>query len=187
MTFLENATLLQLYSFLIYLVSGIIIGIFFDVFRILRKSFHTSDLLTYIEDIIFWIITGLFLFSKIVLLFNALLFQISDGEIRIYNIIALLLGGILYLLTMSKIFIKINVKIMTFIKSLLHNIVLIPLKGLFFIIKKLFTPFTFFVINVKKIILNPSKKLKRLAKKKNKKQKVVTERRILRKNVEKYN
>lgn len=179
MTFLENATLLQLYSFLIYLVSGIIIGIFFDVFRILRKSFHTSDLLTYIEDIIFWIITGLFLLF--------VLFQISDGEIRIYNIIALLLGGILYLLTMSKIFIKINVKIMTFIKSLLHNIVLIPLKGLFFIIKKLFTPFTFFVINVKKIILNPSKKLKRLAKKKNKKQKVVTERRILRKNVEKYN
>ena len=152
MTFLENATLLQLYSFLIYLVSGIIIGIFFDVFRILRKSFHTSDLLTYIEDIIFSIITGLFLLF--------VLFQISDGEIRIYNIIALLLGGILYLLTMSKIFIKINVKIMTFVKSLLHNIVLIPLKGLFFIIKKLFTPFTFFVINVKKIILNPSKKLK---------------------------
>ena len=38
----------QAYLFLIFMVNGIIIGILFDFFRILRKSFKTADLITYI-------------------------------------------------------------------------------------------------------------------------------------------
>ena len=40
-------------------MNGVIIGILFDFFRILRKSFKTPDFVTYIEDVIFWILTGL--------------------------------------------------------------------------------------------------------------------------------
>ena len=48
----------QAYLFLIFIANGIIIGILFDFFRILRKTFKTSDMITYVEDLLFWILTG---------------------------------------------------------------------------------------------------------------------------------
>lgn len=57
----------QAYAFMMFIVNGIIIGILFDCFRILRQSFKTSDMVTYVEDILFWILTGIttlyFIFS----------------------------------------------------------------------------------------------------------------------------
>ena len=105
----------QLCVFLIYVVSGIGISIFFDIFRVLRKSIKTSNLITYIEDAIFWIIVGLFLIWEI--------FTISYGELRSYIFIGLLVGVILYLATISKYFIKINVKVLNFVKSILLKII----------------------------------------------------------------
>ena len=55
----------QAYLFLIFTINGIVIGILFDIFRILRKSFKTSDTITYIEDILFWILTGLILLYSV--------------------------------------------------------------------------------------------------------------------------
>ena len=175
---MENTILLQLYSFFIFGISGIVIGILFDIFRILRKSFRTPDIVTYIEDVLFWLLTGFFLLF--------VLFKINDGEIRIYNIVGILLGSILYMLTISKYFIKINVSVITFIKNILYHILIYPAKLISFLLRKICKPFTFFVINVKKILLNPSKKVKKIRKKKKKQQKIATERRILEKNVEKY-
>ena len=51
--------------FLIFVINGIIIGLVFDIFRILRKSFKTSDIITTIEDILFWIITGIIILYSI--------------------------------------------------------------------------------------------------------------------------
>ncbi len=47
----------QVKLFFIFIINGLIIGLLFDFFRILRKSFNTKDLITYIQDIIFWIIS----------------------------------------------------------------------------------------------------------------------------------
>lgn len=146
---MENGILTQLYSILVFIISGIFIGIFFDIFRILRKSFHTSDIITYIEDALFWLITGLFLIFVI--------FNFTNGEIRIYNIIGLILGSLLYMILISKIFIKINVKIVLFIKKIvisITKILIIPIQFLAKILQKIFKPFTFFVINTKNILLN---------------------------------
>ena len=92
----------QLYTLLVFIISGSIIGILFDLFRILRKSFKTPDIITYIEDILFWIITGLFLLY--------IIFKYSFGEIRIYMFISLIIGLVTYFLTVSKYFIRLNVK-----------------------------------------------------------------------------
>lgn len=146
---MENGILTQLYSMLVFIISGIFIGIFFDIFRILRKSFHTPDIITYIEDVLFWLITGLFLIFVI--------FNFTNGEIRIYNIIGLILGSLLYMILISKIFIKINVKIVLFIKKIvisITKILIIPIQFLAKILQKIFKPFTFFVINTKNILLN---------------------------------
>lgn len=146
---MENGILTQLYSMLVFIISGIFIGIFFDIFRILRKSFRTPDIITYIEDALFWLITGLFLIF--------IIFNFTNGEIRIYNIIGLILGSLLYMILISKIFIKVNVKIVLFIKKIVTSIakiLIIPIQFLAKISQKIFKPFTFFVINTKNILLN---------------------------------
>lgn len=48
--------------FLIFTINGIVIGLLFDFFRILRKSFNTNDIITYIEDILFWILARFYIF-----------------------------------------------------------------------------------------------------------------------------
>lgn len=176
---MNNTIILQLYYFLIYMLSGAMIGILFDFFRILRKSFNTPDFITYIEDILFCILTG------IILLF--VLFNFSNGQIRIYNIFAILLGSAFYMILISKYFIKINVKIIVTIKNIvikIINILLIPLKILFTLFRKLITPFTFLVINIRKMTINSTRKINN--KVKNNK-KILIKRRNLNNNVEKYN
>lgn len=180
---MNNMALIQLYSFTIYIISGIIIGIFFDVFRILRRSFKTSDIITYIEDILFWIFSGIFLLFVV--------FKFNNGEIRSYIIIGLLCGILIYMLTISKYFIKVNVKILTFLKNIiakLISIILFPLKVILNIFRKIFfKPFTFFVININKKCIDFCKKIKNNLKRTKKIKKKATERRILKRNVEKYN
>ncbi len=127
----------QLWLFLIYMASGIAICAFFDIFRSLRKSIKTSNIITYIEDVIFFIIVGYFLILEIL--------KLNFGELRLYIFIGLALGGIIYLLTVSKYLIKINVKILTFFK----NILLTVIRFIINIFKK---PILFICINIKKII-----------------------------------
>ena len=133
----------QAYLFLIFMVNGIIIGILFDFFRILRKSFKTADLITYIEDILFWILTGIILLYSI--------FVFNNGEIRLFMFLAVILGTIIYMLIASKYVIKINVTIIKFIKKIL----LVPINFIAKILRKIFfKPISFVIINIKKISTN---------------------------------
>lgn len=52
----------QVYLFFIFTINGLIISLLFDFFRILRKAFNTKDIVTYLEDIIFWILTRFYNF-----------------------------------------------------------------------------------------------------------------------------
>lgn len=150
----------QAYLFLIFSINGILIGILFDIFRILRRSFKTKDIVTYIEDIIFWILTGLLILYSI--------FTFSNGELRLYMFIGIFIGCILYMLLLSKYFININVKIVLFIKKVLTKILLvliIPFKIIFkFLRKILFKPIHFVTINTKKILIHKLKNIKKLSK-----------------------
>ena len=98
----------QLYTLFVFILSVGVIGILFDLFRILRKSFKTPDIITYIEDILFWILTGLFLLY--------IIFKYSFGQLRIYMFVSLIIGIVIYFLTISKYFIKLNVKIIRIYK-----------------------------------------------------------------------
>jgi spore cortex biosynthesis protein YabQ len=98
----------QLYTLFVFILSGAVIGILFDLFRILRKSFKTPDIITYIEDILFWILTGLFLLY--------IIFKYSFGQLRIYMFVSLIIGIVIYFLTISKYFIKLNIKIIRIYK-----------------------------------------------------------------------
>ena len=133
----------QLYIFGSFLLTGFSIGILFDIFRILRKSFKTWDWITYIEDFLFWILTGL------ILLFS--IFTFNEGELRGYIFIAIMLGIILYLLILSKYFIWLATKIITLVKK----IIFYPIKVCAnFLQKHIFLPLN---IKIKEIYTKISK------------------------------
>lgn len=136
--------------FLIFTIDGVLIGIIFDIFRILRKTIKTSDFVTYIEDFLFWIITSIILFYSI--------FTYNNGELRFFMFLAVILGFVLYICTISSYLIKINVKIINVIKRIflkLFEIIYKPLIKTFKILKKvIFKPILFVSINIRKNIKN---------------------------------
>ena len=150
----------QAYLFLIFTINGIIIGLLFDIFRILRRSFKTADIITYIQDILFWILTGLILLYSI--------FTFSDGEVRFYMFIGVFLGCLIYMLMFSKYFIKINVKIVITMKKIVGkiiSIVIFPLKTIIKFAKKtFFKPINIITINIKKFAKDCHKKVKNIQK-----------------------
>ena len=142
--------------FLVFTINGIIIGILFDIFRILRKSFKTSDIITYFEDLIFWIATGILLLYSI--------FTFSNGEVRFYMFLAVFFGCIIYMLLLSKYFIQINVKIIQILKKAISTIIsfiILPIKVIIKFLKKIFfKPIKLITINIKKIKFDIQKNIK---------------------------
>lgn len=117
----------QIKVLLIFSLSGIAIGTVFDIFRIQRKIVKTHDIITYIQDALFWIISSVILIITIV--------QYTDGEIRSYMILGLFIGIFVYFLLISKLFIKIALYIAKIIKKIVSKI-LYPFKKIYKIIKK---------------------------------------------------
>ena len=129
----------QTYLFIVFTIVGIIIGILFDIFRILRKSFKTKDIVTYIEDVLFWILTG------IIILFS--MYKFSNGELRFFMIIGIIMGTLIYMITFSKYVIKISV----FVINIFKRWILYPFKLFIKISKKIiFRPIFIICINFKK-------------------------------------
>ena len=120
----------QVYVFVVFILNGFLIGIIFDCFRILRKSFKTPDFVTYIEDVLFGIITGLLILYSIL--------KFNNGELRLFLFIGIFLGLLLYLLVFSKVFIKISVFIISTIKKIINYIILIPVKFICKLIRRIF-------------------------------------------------
>ena len=140
----------QTYLFIVFTIVGIIIGVLFDIFRIPRKSFKTKDIVTYIEDILFWILTG------IIILFS--MYKFSNGELRFFMIIGIIMGTLMYMITFSRYVIKISV----FIIKIIKTIIVYPVKVVEKILKKIIIrPIFIICINFKKNFINFVKKNKK--------------------------
>lgn len=105
----------QAYLFFIFIVNGLTIGLLFDFFRIMRLSFKTSDILTYVEDILFWVLTG------VIVLYSIFIF--NNGEIRFYIFLGIALGVSLYITIFSNSIIKFGVIIIGFFKKIFSKII----------------------------------------------------------------
>ena len=79
---------MQVSSFLTALCIGLILGIIFDLFRVIRTTFHLHTIATSILDILYWIIALVIAFT--------LLIMSNWGEFRFYIFIGITLGGGLY-------------------------------------------------------------------------------------------
>ena len=102
--------------FLSFVLIGLIIGFLFDFFRILLRSYKTPDAVTIIEDIIFWITSGILILLGI--------FVLNEGKIRAYLFLGLIAGIFLYIAVISKYVMKIGLKIF----NVFNKILIIPLQ-----------------------------------------------------------
>jgi hypothetical protein len=152
-------------NFLNSALIGMVLGIIYDIFRILRiarqpyimpegklyelikiptkkikprknkfrKIFIFSDnLITFAEDIIFWIIAS---FSMVLFIYHA-----NGGVIRIYFIIFYFIGAALYFFTIGKITIYFSVRIIFLVRCLLYwsfYIIIYPVRLLFRLMKNI--------------------------------------------------
>lgn len=120
----------QAYLFGIFVLNGILIGVIFDVFRILRKSFSTPNIITYLEDIAFWIISALTVIYT--------LFVFNNGEIRAFIFIGIFTGAVLYMLFISKPFVRVSVNVILFIKKIVCSILKVVISPIKFIFKVIY-------------------------------------------------
>ena len=132
----------QAYLFLVFSLTGVIIGILFDFFRILRRIIKTSNFITYVEDILFWILTGFLILYSI--------WYFNNGEIRIYMFLGIILGVLIYMLTLSSILIKIFSKLF----RILINMLELPFKTIISVFRKLITAIEKIFIKISKKITN---------------------------------
>lgn len=101
----------QAQIFVFFFIIGVLIGVIFDIFRVLRKSFKTPDTMTYMQDIIFLFITGALLINSII--------KLNNGEVRLYIFLAIFFGILIYSLTISKLCVIILYTIVNLCKKIL--------------------------------------------------------------------
>jgi spore cortex biosynthesis protein YabQ len=94
----------QAYIFLYSVIGGMLIAFIFDLFRIKRKAIKTSTVMIYVEDFFYWIIAALVMF--------AIVYLSNDGELRGYIFLGTVIGAALYIVLLSKVVIKISLKLL---------------------------------------------------------------------------
>lgn len=94
----------QLKIFFIFILLGIIISFIFDIFRILRKTYRFTNIMIYIQDILFWLLTGIIILHSI--------FTYNSGEIRLYLFFSMFIGIVIYTCSISHYTIEIGTLIL---------------------------------------------------------------------------
>ena len=141
---MNKEIVVELMFFLISILWGAIILLAYDCLRILRRLIKHKPLLMGIEDLIFCVLTSIFIFSMI--------YRENDGVIRGFSIMGMALGMVAYHYLISDLFVRLITKL---IQCLLKPIV--------FILKKI----NFVLIRLKKllksvrIVLNTRKQKRR--------------------------
>lgn len=90
------------------LAAGVVMGIYYDLFRILRRLFRFSALSVAIQDILFW------LTASVPFFFVCL--KCNGGFIRIYFVFFALLGWFCYFMTAGKLIFLLFDKIICFFR-----------------------------------------------------------------------
>lgn len=83
----------ELIVFLYFILEGIAGGILLDFLRVFRHNKKTKDIIVYLEDMLYWIALGCGVIW--------LSYVLNTGTIRIYMILAVFLGMLIYFLTLT--------------------------------------------------------------------------------------
>ena len=88
------------------LLAGMMTGVFFDIYRLIRGFRNPNKFLTIIQDLLFWTLTSIVVF--------VFLMYTNEGYINFYVYVCLVIGVYLYLKLLSKVFINVQYKLLKF-------------------------------------------------------------------------
>ena len=115
--------------FFISLIGGLLLGLLWDFYRLLRHYIAFGKIGTALGDITYWIIS-LYVGLNIII-------KVSWGNIRFYILLAFLIGALFYFYILSNIILDFFIFLIDlFVKAIikLYNIIIFPIK---FFIKRL--------------------------------------------------
>lgn len=121
--------------FLWSLALGAAAGVFYDLFRIKRRIIHTPGLAVIVEDIIYFILTGVAVFF--------IAYIKNSGQLRWQGLIGICGGFILYRLILRDKMVEISVKFIYFIVRLVKWLIKILVFPFRFIYRYLLYPLIF--------------------------------------------
>lgn len=113
------------------LLAGILTGVLFDIYRVIRGFKVPNKIVTFIEDTLFWIFTSIIIF---IFLLNT-----NFAYMRGYVYLSIAVGIILYIGLISKHFIKVQHKIIKIIAKFIRisfNLFIYPFNLLFYKLKR---------------------------------------------------
>jgi len=113
----------QAWLFLSTVFVGAAIGLFYDAFRVIRKTARHSGLAVTLEDLIFWVAaTGLTFYYML---------HRNYGEIRFFALIGVAVGLLLYFTTVSRWVVIVFVAVVNYLKRVVVTVVrliLVPVR-----------------------------------------------------------
>lgn len=119
----------EAFVFLSAVLCGGLLHVLYDLFFIIRKKSAEEKIVIHVQDGLFWILAFFIIFFS--------LLTINGGIVRFYELLGVVLGVVLYHLTLSRFILKLVCKILA-ISSKIFNfflkILLTPLRFLYNII-----------------------------------------------------
>lgn len=143
---MNKAIAVEMQFFLISILAGVIIIFVYDIIRIFRRLIKHNNIFIAIEDLIFWVLSSLFIFI--------MMYQENDGVIRAFSIIGMIIGMVLYHFLISNIFITVSLKIIKFLFSPIVFVINWVKRILKFILRKVNGITHILLLRLKKIILS---------------------------------
>ncbi len=106
--FLQQSISSQIFIFLFSLILGLMLGIIYDVFRIVRMIINSKNIAVFIQDVLYFIISGIITFIFVL--------GVNSGDSRFYILAGEGIGWIIYHITLGDIIYKYSSKIVLSIK-----------------------------------------------------------------------
>ncbi len=117
----------QVNLFVFSIIGGMLIGILFDIYRIIRGFESLNKFITAVEDLLFWILTGIFIF--IFMMYTS--YAYMSFNVFVYIAIGLLI----YLKLISKGFVKTLHKLLIFLLTtfrIVFYVITYPIRVFFY-------------------------------------------------------
>ncbi|WP_408955210.1 spore cortex biosynthesis protein YabQ [Natroniella sp. ANB-PHB2] len=105
---------LQVFTFVNMMIVGLIIGFFFDFYRVIRGNFQLGRITTDLFDLLFSLAVTLFVFLGLI--------YSNQGQVRLYIFIGVISGEVIYYLTISKYIISFLQRVVRTIKIIYYQI-----------------------------------------------------------------
>ena len=127
----------ELYVALGCTLCGFFLSLIFDIFRALRKSFKFKDKSVALQDLTYWIIALLVIYTT--------MYYLNFAQLRLYQFVFMLTGAYIYAKTVSR-----------YLTAFMCRVIPFFAKAFLLTIKLLITPFKALMLAFKKNIFLPA-------------------------------